>query len=263
MNIYIKNTKEIKKMRISGNLASNVMNMISKYVIPGTTTEQLDNICHDYIVYEQNAIPGCLGYHGFPKSTCISVNNTVCHGIPRKDQILKNGDIVNIDVAVIKNKYYSDTSKMFIVGETNTLSKQLCHAAKKSLYITFKKIKPGIPVNIIGNTIQNYIDSTPFSIVKEYCGHGIGKNFHEKPYILHYKNQDTTILFKKGMIFTIEPIINAGTCEVFCMNDNWTICTKDDQLSAQYEHTVLVTKNGCEILTKRTQEKIHKKYINI
>ncbi|QCI25956.1 type I methionyl aminopeptidase [Buchnera aphidicola] len=260
MHIYLKKNKIIEKMRISGHLASQVLRKIKPYIISGITTAELDNICQNYIIQKQ-AISGCLGYHGFPSSTCISVNEISCHGIPSKKKKLNNGDIVNIDVTVIKNKYYADTSKMFIVGKTKKIAYELCKAAKNSLYITFPIIKPGLPINIIGRTIQKYIQKTPFSIVKEYCGHGIGLNFHEIPYILHYDHYNTIIL-KQGMIFTIEPIINAGTNEVFCMNDNWTICTKDHNLSAQYEHTILVTKNGCEILTKRKNEKIKRIYSN-
>ncbi|WP_343182707.1 type I methionyl aminopeptidase [Buchnera aphidicola] len=263
MNIPIKNHEEIKKIRIAGNIASNVLHMIKKHVVSGITTAELDNICHKYITKKEKAIPACLGYYGFPKSICISINETVCHGIPNEYTKLKNGDIVNIDVTIIKKKYYADTSKMFIVGNCQDHALQLCQVAKQSLYITFPKIKPGLPLNIIGKTIQNYIKNTPFSIVKEYCGHGIGKNFHEQPHILHYNNFDTSIVLKPGMIFTIEPIINAGTNKVFCMHDNWTIRTKDNNLSAQYEHTILVTHNGCEILTKRKNEKIQKIYVNM
>lgn len=260
MQISLKKNIEIEKIRISGNIASQVLQKIKPYVIPGITTADLDNICKNYII-QKKAIPGCLGYHGFPYSTCISVNEVACHGIPSKNIILKNGDIVNIDVTVIKNKYYSDTSKMFIVGKTSKVAYELCKAAKTSLYITFPIIRPGLPINVIGQTIQKYIKNTPFSIVKEYCGHGIGLNFHESPYILHYKHH-SKIMLQKGMVFTIEPIINAGTKEVFCMNDNWTICTQDHSLSAQYEHTVLVTNHGCEILTRRKNEKIKKIYFN-
>ncbi|CAL4320158.1 type I methionyl aminopeptidase [Buchnera aphidicola] len=262
MKISIKNSEEIKKMRISGKLASQVLEMITPYVVAGITTEHLDYICHNYIVEKQNAIPACLGYQGFPKSTCISVNEVVCHGIPNNTE-LKHGDIVNIDVTIIKNQYHADTSKMFIVGNTNSIAKKLCYTAKKILYETFSVIKPNIPINIIGKTIQKNIHKTPFSIVTEYCGHGIGKEFHEDPYILHYFNKNNKILFKEGMVFTIEPIINSGKSDVICMDDSWTIKTKDNSLSAQYEHTILVTKNGCEILTKRKTENIKNIYINM
>ncbi|CAL4042527.1 Methionine aminopeptidase [Buchnera aphidicola (Phyllaphis fagi)] len=263
MNISIKTKKEIEKMRISGHLAAKVLDMIKPYIIPNITTLELNNICHNYITNTQKATSGCLGYHGFPKSVCISINEIVCHGIPNSYEKLKIGDIVNIDITIIKNKYYADTSKMFIVGHhINKQTKKLCHVAKKSLYSTFKIIKPGIKINLIGETIQKYINTTTYSIVEEYCGHGIGKNFHEKPYIIHYKNYDKTIILKEGMTFTIEPIINAGKKHVFCMKDGWTVKTKDNSLSAQYEHTILVTNNGCEILTLRKTEKINKIYQN-
>lgn len=263
MNILIKNSKEIQKMRISGKLASKVLEIIKPYIIPNITTLELNDICHNYIINQQNAIPACLGYHGFPKSVCISVNEVACHGIPNNKKKLKEGDIVNIDVTVLKNKYYADTSKMFFVGKITKQAKDLCYAAKKSLYLTFNLIKPGIPLNRIGKAIQKYINTTPFSIVREYCGHGIGKQFHEDPHILHYKNNFNNIILQKGMIFTIEPIINTNSRKVFCMKDGWTIQTKDNGLSAQYEHTVLITEYGCEILTRRKTEKIKKKYINI
>lgn len=264
MKTHIKNHQEIKKIRTAGKLASDVLSMIQPYVLPDITTEQLDNICHNYITKIQHAIPACLGYCEFPKSTCISVNEVVCHGIPSRKKKLKIGDIVNIDVTILKEEYHADTSKMFIVGgKTTNIAKKLCDAAKNSLYLTFTQLRPGQPLNIIGATIQKYINKTPFSIVKEYCGHGIGKLFHETPYILHYKNNFDQILLQPGMVFTIEPIINAGSAKVWCMNDNWTVCTKDNNLSAQYEHTILITKSGCEILTKRKNEKIKQIYVNI
>ncbi|MCW5197264.1 type I methionyl aminopeptidase [Buchnera aphidicola] len=264
MNIVIKNKNDIEKMKISGYLASEVLDMIKPYLVPDITTLELNNICHDYIKNKQKAIPGCLGYQGFPKSVCISVNNVVCHGIPNHQEKLKKGDIVNIDVTIIKDKYYADTSKMFIIHPCKKKeAKKLCYAAQQSLYSTFKIIKPGIPINLIGKEIQKYINTTPYSIVEEYCGHGIGKNFHEKPYILHYLNNYKKIILQEGMIFTIEPIINLGEKHVFCMQDGWTIKTKDNSLSAQYEHTILVTKDGCEILTLRKKEKINRIYKNI
>ncbi|CAL4320283.1 type I methionyl aminopeptidase [Buchnera aphidicola] len=263
MKISIKNNQEIEKMRIAGKLVGKVLDMIKSYIVPDISTVELNDICHDYIVYYQKATPACLGYHGFPKSVCISVNEVVCHGIPNKHQKLKEGDIVNIDVTIIKNQYYADSSKMFFVGKCHQKAKNLCKAAKDSLYSTFKIIKPGMQLNVIGNTIQKYICKTPFSIVKEYCGHGIGNNFHEDPHILHHKNKFNTIKLQKGMTFTIEPIINAGNQEVFCEKDGWTVKTKDGSLSAQYEHTILVTESGCEILTLRETENIHSTYINI
>jgi len=256
----IKKKSEIEKMRISGKLAAKVLEMIEKYVQPDVSTEELNNICHNFIM-QNNAIPACLGYHGFPKSVCISVNDVVCHGIPSKKQILKVGDIVNIDVTVIKDNYYADTSKMFFVGETSILSKRLCKVAQESLYTSLKIIKSGVPLLKIGETIENYVEKQGFSVVKEYCGHGIGTSFHEEPHILHYKNKNKMIL-EKGMIFTIEPMINAGKSEVKCMKDGWTVKTKDHSLSAQYEHTILVTNYGCDILTWQKKEKILPSFIN-
>lgn len=254
-NISIKNTEEIKKMRIVGRLAAEVLEMIEQYIVPGITTAELDCLCHNYIVNEQKAISACLGYQGFPKSVCISINEVVCHGIP-SNQILKDGDIVNIDVSIIKNNYYSDTSKMFFVGKPNFLAKNLCFVAKNSLYLAIKIIKPGTKLNTIGHKIQKYVEKKNFSVVRKYCGHGIGKKFHEQPYILHYNTSDNGIFLKEGMTFTIEPMINAGTKDTIVMKDGWTVKTKDNNLSAQYEHTIAVTKDGCEVLTLRKDEKI-------
>ena len=260
MNYMIKKESEIEKMRISGKLAAQVLEMIEEHVQPNVSTETLNNICHDFI-NEKNAIPACLGYHGFPKSVCISVNDVVCHGIPSKNKILKIGDIVNIDVTVIKNNYYADTSKMFFVGKPSALSKRLCKVAQESLYASLNIIQSGMPLFKIGEIIENYVENQGFSVVKEYCGHGIGASFHEEPHILHYKNNNNMIL-KKGMTFTIEPMINAGNPDVKCMKDGWTVKTKDHSLSAQYEHTILVTNYGCDILTWQKEEKIAPSFIN-
>jgi methionyl aminopeptidase len=262
MSFIIKTESEIKKMRQSGKLTAEVLEMIEKYLKPNISTEEINQICHDYIVYEKKAISACLGYHGFPKSICISVNDVVCHGIPNKKQILKEGDIVNIDISIIKNNYHGDASKMFCIGKTSILSKRLCEVAQESLYRSLKLIKPGIKLYKIGEIIQNYVESNNFSVVKEYCGHGIGRNFHEEPHVLHYKNKENNIILKKGMIFTVEPMINAGNAQVKCMKDGWTIKTKDRSLSAQYEHTILVTEYGCDILTWQKNETISEKLIN-
>lgn len=260
MNYTIKTETEIKKMRKSGKLAAEVLEMIEKYVQPDVSTEEINNICHDFIK-KRNAIPACLGYHGFPKSVCISINDVVCHGIPSKKEILKTGDIVNIDVTVIKDNYFADTSKMFFVGKTNQLCKKLCKITQESLYASLNIIKPKIPFYKIGEIIQNYVEKNNFSIVKEYCGHGIGSKFHEPPNVLHYKSYNN-IFFEKGMTFTIEPMVNAGHSSVECMKDGWTVRTKDRSLSAQYEHTILVTEEGCDILTWQKNEKIPSKFIN-
>lgn len=262
-NIPIKNKNEIKKMRIAGKLAAEVLEMIKHHVKPGISTEELNYICHNFIVHQQKAKPACLGYKGFPKSVCISVNDVVCHGIPNKNEILKNGDIVNIDVTIIKEKYFGDTSKMFFVGEPTKIGKRICEIAQKSLYIALHLIKPGVSLNILGYNIQNFVEKNNFSIVREYCGHGIGSNFHEEPQVLHHCYYDNNhIILQPGMIFTVEPMINVGSHEIICMNDGWTIKTKDHSLSAQYEHTILVNKQGCEILTLQKEECIPQLLIN-
>ncbi|WP_343154932.1 type I methionyl aminopeptidase [Buchnera aphidicola (Pseudoregma panicola)] len=259
--IKIKTKEEIEKMRISGRLTAKVLEMIKKYISIGITTEEIDKICHDYIINKQKAIPACLGYKGFPKSTCISVNNIVCHGIPNKYK-LQNGDIVNIDVSVVKNGYHGDASKMFMVGKVNKKYKRLCKSARKSLYIALKLIKPGIKISKLGKNIQKYISKKKFSIVEEYCGHGIGKKFHENPQILHHYDKRQETIIEKGMAFTVEPMINFGNKEVYCCKDGWTVKTVDKSYSAQYEHTIIVTNSGCNILTFQKNEKINKILIN-
>jgi len=247
----LKTESEIKKMKLSGQLAANVLKMIKSFLKPGITTQEINDICHNYIINEQRAIPACLGYHGFPKSICTSVNNVVCHGIPNEKEILKNGDIINIDVAVIKNGYYGDTSKMFLIGNVSNKLKNLCKIAKTSLKLALKVIKPGIRSSLIGKTIQDYVENNNCSVVRDYCGHGIGKSFHEAPQILHYfEKRDNGIILQKNMTFTVEPMINLGKNSVICGDDGWTVKTKDNSFSAQYEHTILVTQSGCEILTK-------------
>lgn len=255
-NISIKNNEEIQKMRIVGRLAAEVLEMIEKFIVPGITTAELDCLCNNYIINEQKAISACLGYHGFPNSVCISVNEVVCHGIPKKTKNLKNGDIINIDVSIIKNGYHSDTSKMFFVGKPTILGKRLCDVAQNSLYLAISIVRPGIELRSIGNIIQQYVEKQNFSVVRQYCGHGIGKNFHEDPQVLHYDANDYGIKLQVGMTFTIEPMINAGTYHTKIMKDGWTIKTKDHSLSAQYEHTIAVTKSGFEILTLRKEENI-------
>ncbi|CAL4042767.1 Methionine aminopeptidase [Buchnera aphidicola (Anoecia corni)] len=246
----IKTSQEIKKMRIAGKLTSEVLNMIEPFLIPGISTGEIDRICHNFIIKQQKAIPACLGYNGFPNSICTSINDVVCHGIPSYTEYLKEGDIINIDVAVIKNGYHGDASKMFIIGNTTKQLKKLCRIAENSLSLALEKIKPGVYSSIIGKTIQKYVESNKFSVVRNYCGHGIGKMFHEKPEILHFYNKKIKgIKIKKNMTFTVEPMINIGSHNVQCMQDGWTVKTIDHSYSAQYEHTVLVTEYGCEILT--------------
>jgi len=253
MPIDIKTAGAIDKMRIAGKLAANVLEMIGAYVKAGVTTEQLDNICHDYIVNTQHATPAPLNYRGFPKSICTSVNHVVCHGIPGNEK-LKTGDIINIDVTVIKNGYHGDTSKMFLVGKTSTRIKKLVDISYECMCLGIKTVKPGTRLGDIGHAIQTHAETNRFSVVREYCGHGIGRQFHEEPQILHYGQQDTGLQLEAGMIFTIEPMINAGKRHVKLLPDNWTVVTKDRKSSAQWEHTILVTENGHEVLTKRNDE---------
>ncbi len=261
-NINIKNSEEIKKMRVAGKLAAEVLEMIEPHVTPGVTTNQLNNLCHDYIVEKQHAIPAPLNYMGgnsipFPKSICTSVNHEICHGIP-SDRILKHGDIINIDVTVIKDGFHGDTSKMFFAGQPSVLAKRLVNVTQECLYLAIQALKPGINSNIIGATIQQHAEKANFSVVREYCGHGIGKEFHEDPQILHFSssNSANNFILEEGMIFTIEPMINAGKRYTKIKPDHWTVVTKDHSLSAQWEHTLLITKTGVEILTKRSNEKI-------
>lgn len=262
MKIFLKNKYEIENMRKSGKITADVLEMIKSYIVPGISTFEIDQICHNYIT-KKKAIPACLGYKNFPKSTCISINDTVCHGIPNKKTILKIGDIVNIDVSIIKNNYYTDSSKMFFVGKVSKKHKLLCKVAQNSLYNVLLYLKPGIKINVIGQKIQEYVKKYNFSIVKEYCGHGVGKKLHELPYILHYKNHESNMILRKGMSFTIEPIINENSSNVENIHeDPWTIKTIDGGYSAQYEHTILITKNGCEILTHHKNESIPKFFIN-
>lgn len=248
MTITIKTPAEIEKMRVVCRLAAEVLEMIEPHVQAGITTKELDRICHDYIVNTQHAYPAPLNYRGFPKSICTSINNVICHGIPCLKK-LKNGDIINIDITVIKNEYFGDTSKMFLVGQTSDLAQRLVKVTKECLYLGIKTVKPGAHIGDIGATIQKHAESHGFSVVREYCGHGIGRVFHEEPQVLHYGEAGTGPIMRPGMIFTIEPMINAGSYHTKLLPDGWTAITKDKQLSAQWEHTVLVTENGYEVLT--------------
>lgn len=263
MNSLIKKKYEINNIRESGKVTANVLEMIKEYIVPSISTYEINKICHNYITKIKKSIPACLNYQGFPKSICISINDVVCHGIPNKKKKLKQGDIVNIDVAVIKNNYYSDASKMFLVGKVKKNHKKLCDVTKKSLYLAISFIKPGLNLSKIGEVIENYVKKHNFSVVREYCGHGIGKSFHEFPQVLHYKNNNFGCILKKGMVFTIEPMVNEKKSTVYCLNDGWTVKTKDGSFSAQYEHTITVTENGCEILTLQKNEKIPRFFINI
>jgi len=253
MAVSIKTADEIEKMRVAGKLAADVLMMITPHVKAGITTDELNQICHDYIVNEQKAIPAPLNYHGFPKSVCTSVNHVICHGIPGEKK-LKDGDIINIDVTVIKDGFHGDTSKMFHVGKTSILAERLCRVARESMLIGIDMVKPGVRLGDIGHAIQQHAEKEKFSVVREYCGHGIGKVFHEEPQVLHYGTPGTGMELKEGMTFTIEPMINAGKRHVRQLPDGWTVVTKDRSLSAQWEHTILVTNKGYEILTRREEE---------
>lgn len=254
MSAIIKTPEEIEKMRVAGRLAAEVLEMIEPHVKTGVTTNQLNQICHDYIVDKQQAIPAPLDYHGFPKSICTSINQVVCHGIPN-DKPLKDGDIINIDITVIKDGYHGDTSKMFFIGKQLPHARRLVQVAHECLLKGIELVRPGIKLGDIGHAIQQHAEASHYSVVREYCGHGIGKEFHEEPQVLHYGRPDTGVTLEAGMTFTIEPMINAGKRHVkLSKKDGWTVETADRRLSAQWEHTLLVTEDGCEILTRRSDE---------
>lgn len=248
MPITIKTPAEIEKMRVAGRLTAEVLRMIRPHVEPGITTGELDRICHDYIVDVQQAIPAPLNYKGYPRSICTSVNHQVCHGIPG-DKQLKKGDIVNLDITVIKDGYHGDTSKMFFIGEPSIQARRLVQVTHECMLKGIAVVRPGAHLGDIGHAIQTHAEQHHFSVVREYCGHGIGREFHEDPQVLHYGTPGTGIELVPGMIFTIEPMINAGRKEVKLLPDNWTVVTRDHSLSAQWEHTILVTPTGHEILT--------------
>jgi methionyl aminopeptidase len=248
MPVTIKNREEIEKMRTAGRLAAEVLDMITSHVRAGVTTEELDRICHDFIVDELNAIPAPLNYRGFPKSICTSVNHVVCHGIPGPKR-LKNGDIVNIDITVIKDGYHGDTSRMFAIGELRTRARRLLDVSFQCMWKGIERLRPGQRLGDIGSAIQQHAESHGFSVVREYCGHGIGLQFHEEPQVLHYGTPGTGLALEPGMTVTVEPMINAGRRHVKLLPDQWTVVTKDRGLSAQWEHTVLVTETGYEVLT--------------
>ncbi|PTY37188.1 type I methionyl aminopeptidase [Saccharospirillum sp. MSK14-1] len=256
MAVTIKTADEIEKMRVAGRLAADVLEMIGEHVKPGVSTGELDRLCHNYIVDVQQAIPAPLNYGNppFPKSVCTSVNHVICHGIPSDDKILKKGDIVNIDVTVIKDGYHGDTSKMYFVGEAPAHLERLVRVTQECLYKGIELVKPGTRLGDIGHVIQQHAESNYYSVVREYCGHGIGAVFHEDPQVLHYGKPGTGLELKEGMTFTIEPMINAGKPQSKVLGDQWTVVTKDRKASAQWEHTLLVTATGVEVLTKRTEE---------
>lgn len=256
MPAIIKTPAEIEKMRVAGRLAAEVLEMIAPHVQAGVTTDELDAICHDYIVNQQQAIPAPLNYRGFPKSICTSVNQQVCHGIPANKR-LRNGDIINIDITVIKDDYHGDTSQMFLIGEVAPHSVRLCQLTYQALWKGIEQVRPGATLGDIGHHIQKFVENNHCSVVREYCGHGIGREFHEEPQVVHYGKPGDGMVLEPGMIFTIEPMVNLGKRHVKLLKDGWTVVTKDGRPSAQYEHTLLVTEDGYEILTLRQDENPH------
>jgi methionyl aminopeptidase len=248
MPITIKTPEDQDKMRAAGRLAASVLDMIGPYVQPGVTTEELDRRCHDFIVNDLASIPANLNYRGFPKTICTSVNHVVCHGIPG-DKRLKNGDIVNIDVTVIRDGFHGDTSRMYFAGKPSVLAQRLSDVCHEAMWRGIRLVRPGATLGDIGYAIQSYAEGNQFSVVREYCGHGIGRVYHEDPQVLHYGQPGTGLELVAGMTFTIEPMINAGRRDVRLLGDGWTVVTRDQSLSAQWEHTILVTAGGFEVLT--------------
>ena len=248
MNVTIKSSEEQEKMRTAGRLAAEVLDMIGDFVQPGISTNELDQICHKYITETQNAIPAPLNYRGFPKSICTSLNHVVCHGIPG-ERILKSGDILNIDVTVIKEGFHGDTSRMFFVGKSNIQAERLVQITLESMLIGIEELAPEKYLGDVGYAIQTHVEKNRFSVVREYCGHGIGRIFHEEPQVLHYGKPKSGMKLETGMTLTVEPMVNAGKRHVRLLPDGWTVVTKDHSLSAQWEHTILITNNGYEILT--------------
>ena len=254
MKINLKTNDQIAHMRIAGKLAAEVLEMITPLVVPGVSTEELDRICHDYIVDNQQSIPANVGYNGFEKTICSSVNQVICHGIPSEKKILKDGDILNIDVTVIRNGWHGDTSKMFLVGKTQPHNERLVKVTQECLYKAIEVVKPGAYLGDIGAVIQEHAQKNHYSVVEDYCGHGIGQVYHEDPQVLHYGKKGTGLMLEEGLTFTIEPMINQGTKYTKVLRDGWTVETEDGRNSAQWEHTLAVTSNGVEVLTQRSEE---------
>jgi methionyl aminopeptidase len=254
MNVTIKSPEEREGMRVASRLAADVLDMIAEHVVPGVTTDELDRRCHAYIVDVQKAVPAPLNYRGFPRSICTSVNHVVCHGIPG-DKRLKGGDIVNLDITVIKDGWHGDTSRMFGIGKINPAARRLIDVTREAMWTGIRMVAPGVKLGDLGHAIQTYVESNHFSVVREYCGHGIGRIFHEDPQILHYGEPGTGLALEAGMTFTVEPMVNAGRRHVKLLPDGWTVVTKDHSLSAQWEHTVLVTGQGHEVLTLGSDER--------
>jgi methionyl aminopeptidase len=257
MSVTIKSEEEFARMRVAGRMAAEVLEMIRPHVVPGITTGELDRLCHEYIVDKLQAIPAPLNYNGFPRSICTSVNDVVCHGIPSESKKLKSGDIINIDVTVIKDGYHGDTSIMLGVGETPPHAERLMRVTQECLYLGLAEVRPGARLGDIGHVIQQHAEANYYSVVREYCGHGIGTVFHEDPQVLHYGRPGTGLELKAGMTFTIEPMINAGKRHTrLNARDGWTVTTRDGRLSAQWEHTIGVTESGCEVFTLREDESL-------
>jgi methionyl aminopeptidase len=254
MKINLKTNDQIAQMRVAGKLAAEVLEMITPCVVPGISTGELDRICHDYIVDTQKSIPANVGYNGFEKTICSSVNQVICHGIPSENRILKDGDILNIDVTVIRNGWHGDTSKMFLVGKTQPHNERLVKVTQECLYKAIEVVKPGAYLGDIGAVIQEHALKNHYSVVEDYCGHGIGQVYHEDPQVLHYGKKATGLRLEEGLTFTIEPMINQGTKYTKILSDGWTVETKDGRNSAQWEHTLAVTSNGVEVLTQRSEE---------
>ena len=250
MAITLKSPQDLEGMRVAGKLAAEVLAMLKEYVKPGVTTEELDRRAYEHIVNVQKAIPANVGYHGFPKTLCTSVNHVICHGIPNEGKVLKDGDIVNLDVTVIKDGWHGDTSRMYYVGEPSVMARRLVEATREAMFRGIRAVKPGATLGDIGHAIQQHAEAAGFSVVKEYCGHGIGKVYHDEPQVLHYGRPGQGLVLREGMTFTIEPMINEGDRRAKVLPDGWTVVTKDRKLSAQWEHTVAVTADGVEILTR-------------
>ena len=250
MNLTLKSPSDIECMRVAGRLAAEVLQVVAPHVKPGVSTAELDRICHDHIVNVQKAVPANVGYKGFPATVCTSVNNVICHGIPSESKILKDGDILNIDVTVIKDGWHGDTSRMFIVGKPSVKAQRLVDVTRQAMFEGIRAVRPGATLGDVGHAIQKPVEAERFSVVREYCGHGIGQIYHDDPQVLHYGQPGTGLRLEEGMTFTIEPMVNEGQRHTKLLNDGWTVVTRDKSLSAQWEHTVAVTADGVEILTR-------------
>ena len=254
MSISLKSKKDIEKMKIAGRKAASVLEMLDDHVKPGVTTNQLDEIAYKFITEELKCIPANINYNGYPKTLCTSVNQVVCHGIPSDDRVLKDGDIINVDVTVIEDGWHGDTSKMYLVGKVADHAKRLVEVTQECMFAGIREVRPGAHLGDVGAAIQEHAETNHYSVVRDYCGHGIGQVYHEEPQVLHYGQRHEGLELKEGMCFTIEPMINLGGYQTKLLNDGWTVVTKDGRLSAQWEHTIAVTSSGYEILTLRSEE---------